>query len=301
MSEPPAASPTDRLLIINADDFGLTPAVSEGILRAHREGVVTSTSVLVLGSGYTRSIGALADTRGIGVGVHLALVGEDAPVLSASEVPTLVDRRGRLPLSWRQLLPRVTARRIDLADVERELSAQIEAAVQAGLVIDHLNSHQHVHMFPGIRTVVVDLAQRFDIPAIRVTRSASKGPVGRVMRRLATHLEAELRADGVAFTAASAGLDEAGRLDEGAVVTAIGRLAASGGPTAELSGHPGEAVDGERGRYKWNYRWGAELEAMLSPAVRGAVDNAELPDSKFRRHVQKWQPMRAEQLCRGVV
>ncbi|MEO8693362.1 MAG: ChbG/HpnK family deacetylase [Acidimicrobiales bacterium] len=266
------AALSERLLIVNADDYGLTPAVSHGILRGMREGVITSTSVLVLGSGFSRSVGWLRDETTLGVGVHLALVGEDPPVSAARDIPTLVDRRGRLAHSWRQLLPRVMTKRIDMADVERELAAQIGAAHDAGLSIDHLNSHQHVHMFPGLREVVVDLAHRFDVPAVRVTRMQGRGPVGRLMRRLATTLERELEADGIAFPGAAAGLDEAGRFDEAAMLCVLERFAEADVSSVELSGHPGEAEDDERHRYRWGYKWGAELDAVLSPRVRQAID-----------------------------
>ncbi|TML18596.1 MAG: ChbG/HpnK family deacetylase [Actinobacteria bacterium] len=261
-----------RLLIVNADDYGLTPGVSRGILRGVREGVVTSTSVLVLGSGFSRSVGWLRDEAPLGVGVHLALVGEDPPLSAARDIPTLIDRRGRLPRSWRQLVPKVMAKRIDFADVERELAAQIGAAQDAGLSIDHLNSHQHVHMFPGLREVVVDLAHRFDVPAIRVTRSTTRGPVGLLIRRLAATLERELQADGIVFPRGAAGLDEAGRFDESAMLRALDRFASSDASSVELSGHPGEAEDDERSRYRWGYHWGAELDAVLSPRVRQAIE-----------------------------
>jgi len=261
-----------RLLIVNADDYGLTPGVSRGILRGVREGVITSTSVLVLGSGFSRSVGWLRDEAPLGVGVHLALVGEDPPLSAARDIPTLIDRRGRLPRSWRQLVPKVMAKRIDFADVERELAAQIGAAHDAGLSIDHLNSHQHVHMFPGLREVVVDLAHRFDVPAIRVTRSTTRGPVGLLIRRLAATLERELQADGIVFPRGAAGLDEAGRFDESAMLRALDRFASSDASSVELSGHPGEAEDDERSRYRWGYHWGAELDAVLSPRVRQAIE-----------------------------
>jgi predicted glycoside hydrolase/deacetylase ChbG (UPF0249 family) len=262
----------ERLLIVNADDYGLTPAVSRGILRGVRDGVITSTSVLVLGCGFSRSVGWLRDAGPLGVGVHLALVGEDPPLSSADEIPTLVDRRGRLPRSWRQLLPRVMAKRIDMADVERELVAQISVARDAGLSLDHLNSHQHVHMFPGLRDVVIDLAHRFDVPAVRVTRMCRRGPTGRMMRRLSATLERELQADGIAYPAAAAGLDEAGRFDETMILRALERFAAADVASIELSGHPGEADDDERYRYRWGYHWGAELDALVSPSVRQAVE-----------------------------
>lgn len=258
-------------LIVNADDYGLTPAVSEGILRAHREGVLTSTSVLVLAPGFGPSAPWLRDTEGIGVGAHLAVVGEDPPLLSAREIPTLVNARGYLPISWRQLLPLVAARRIDLADIEREWSAQIEAARGGGLTIDHLDSHQHVHVFPGLCDVALRLAARHDIAAVRVTRSASRGPVGRVMRGFAARLAARATAAGVAFPDDAAGLDEAGRLDVPTALAALDLLAAGGGAVVELSGHPGAAVDPDRHRYAWDYRWADELAALCSPEVRAAI------------------------------
>jgi predicted glycoside hydrolase/deacetylase ChbG (UPF0249 family) len=260
------------LLIVNADDYGLTEAVSRGILRGHRDGIITSTSVLTLAHGYRSSVGWLRDTPSLGVGVHLALVGEDPPLLGAAEVPTLVDRRGRLATSWRQLLPRVAARRVDPVDIARELSAQIESVRSEGLTVDHLDSHQHVHMFPGIREVVLDLAQRHDIDAVRCTGSSARSPVGAVMRRLSSRLARELAVDGIAHPRAAAGLDEAGVLDETRLLDALEQLAASGAPTCELSGHPGEAVDPHRSRYAWGYRWGDELAAVCAPSVRAAVD-----------------------------
>jgi predicted glycoside hydrolase/deacetylase ChbG (UPF0249 family) len=224
----------------------------------------------------------LRDEASLGVGVHLALVGEDPPLCSAQDIPTLVDRRGHLPRSWRQLLPKVMAKRIDVADVERELAAQISAARDAGLSIDHLNSHQHVHMFPGLREVVVDLAHRFDVPAVRVTRTTSRGPVGRMMRRLASALERELQADGIAFAHDSAGLQEAGRFDEATLLKVLDRFARTDAPSVELSGHPGEADDDERYRYRWGYHWGDELDGVVSPRVRQSIERHGFRLGTFR-------------------
>ena len=116
---------SDRLLIVNADDYGLTEGVSQAILEAAERGIVTSTSVLAVAPAFEAAAPALASSA-LGVGAHLALVGEDPPLLSAQEVPTLVDRSGAFSRSWRQLLPKVAAGRVDLADVRRELTAQVE-------------------------------------------------------------------------------------------------------------------------------------------------------------------------------
>jgi hypothetical protein len=92
------------------------------------------------------------------------------------------------------------------------------------------------------------------------------------MRRLAATLERELEADGIAFPGGAAGLDEAGRFDEAALLRVLERFAQADVTSVELSGHPGEAEDDERHRYRWGYEWGAELDAVLSPRVRQAVD-----------------------------
>lgn len=261
-----------RLLIVNADDYGLTPRVSEAILSAHRDGIVTSTSVLALAPGFERTVSWLLDEPGLGTGAHLAAVGEDPPLLSAAEIPTLVDDRGGLPSSWRVLLPKVAAGRIDPADLRREFGAQLERIAAAGLTVDHLDTHQNVHLWPSIRDVVLDLGETHGVRVIRVTRSTAGGVVGVTVRRLAARLERLCGERGWVFAAASTGLDEAGGLDLAAMAGALGRLAATGAPSAELATHPGLRDDPDLARYRWGYTWGEEYDALRSPAVRALVD-----------------------------
>ena len=260
------------LLIVNADDYGLTLGVSRGILDAHREGIVTSTSVLALTPAFATSAAWLAGAPELGTGAHLALVGEDPPLLSAGEIPTLVDAKGRLHLSWRQFLPRAAARRIDPDDMRRELAAQIERIQGAGIRIDHLDTHQNLHLWPSVRDVVMDLGAEHDIRVIRVTRSTARSPVGVVVSRLARDLEQRCDRSGWTYAAASTGLDEAGNLDQRAMVGALRRLFATGAASAELASHPGEAADPDLARYRWDYQWGDELAALRAPAIRAEID-----------------------------
>ncbi len=262
-----------RVLIVNADDYGLTRRVSQGILRAHRHGIVTSTSVLAVAPAFATSVAWLADEPRLGVGAHLAAVGEDPPLLSAAEIPSLVDGRGRLAASWRQFLPRAAAGRIDPSDLAAEFSAQVEAVTESGVGLTHLDTHQHLHLWPGVRSVVLDMAEALGV-ALRVTRSAARSPVGVVVRRLSARLEAECRRRTIPFPAAAAGLDEAGALDGPTLLGAIRRLAAAPASSAELGSHPGAGDDPDRSRYRWNYRWEEELEALTSPLARRAVRDA---------------------------
>ena len=260
------------LLVVNADDYGLTEGVSRAILDAHRDGIVTSTSVLALAPGFAPSVGWLQDAPALGTGAHLAAVGEDPPLLSAREVPTLVDKKGRMWSSWRVFLPRAAAGRIDPDDLRREFGAQIEAITAAGVTIDHLDTHQNIHLWPMVSDVVLELGERHGVRTVRVTRSTAKSPVGLTVKRLATRLEGQLRERGWVWPEASTGLDEAGCLELGAMVGALSRLAATGARSAELATHPGGADDPARERYRWSYQWEDELAALRSTTVRAAVD-----------------------------
>ena len=102
-----------------------------------------------------RSPHAAASLRdsGLGVGAHLALVGHQGPVLTAREVPSLVDRRGELAPSWRPFLTRCALGRVDPDDVRREFAAQVEALRSNGLTLTHLDTHQNLHLWPSIARV----------------------------------------------------------------------------------------------------------------------------------------------------
>jgi predicted glycoside hydrolase/deacetylase ChbG (UPF0249 family) len=263
-----------RLLIVNADDYGLTRGVSRAILHAHRQGIVTSTSVLAVAPGFEATAPWLRDTGGIGVGAHLAVVGEDPPLLTALEVPTLVDGQGRFAPSWRAFLARMATRQIDPDDLRLELGAQVERLQQAGLALTHVDTHQHLHLWPGVAEVVLDLAVESGIPAVRVTRSASLSPVGLLVRRLSSVLARRAGQRGLRHTGAGSGLDHAGRLDGERMRRTIARLGAGGAATAELGTHPGQRGDADLERYAWGYRWGDELDALTAPATRAAVAEA---------------------------
>ncbi len=255
-----------RLLIVNADDYGLTEGISRGILRAHREGLVTSTSVLAVGPAFAATGPWLRDAERLGVGVHLAVVGEDPPLLTAAEIPTLVDRRGRLSSSWRAFLLRAATGRVDPADLRRELAAQLERVAGLGRPITHLDSHQHVHLWPLVARVVIDLAKAHRIAAIRVPRSDGRRWAGHAVNGLARLLAARATAAGLRFPARFWGFDEAGRLGAADVHAALGRLDGTG----ELCAHPGERDEPAR-RYAWGYRWDDELRVLTDPALRRAI------------------------------
>jgi len=260
------------LLIVNADDYGLTRAVSAGILRAHRDGVVSSTSVLAVAPAFPATGPWLAGQERLGVGVHLAAVGEDAPLLAAREVPTLVDRRGRFPATWRAFIQRDMANLVDPADLFREFAAQLDAVAALGAPLTHLDTHQHLHLWPKVRRVVLDLAVAAGVPAVRVPRSCRRHPVAGGVRCLARALAARAAAAGLCAPADAAGIDEVGSVDAAGFERALDRFVARRVTAAEIGTHPGEADDPDRHRYRWGYQWDAELELLTSSRARRAID-----------------------------
>ena len=262
-----------RLLIVNADDFGLTPGVCRGILAAQAQGVVTSTTALAVAPAFDAWAGELRDS-GLAVGAHLCAVGEDPPVLTAAEVPTLVDSNGRFPLTWRQFLLRAARGGIDPDDLSREFSAQLDLLQGAGLTLTHVDAHQNLQLWPMVARVALDLAQERGIAAVRVTRSSKWGPTAAGVRILSSALQRRARSAGMVFPAGSTGLDEAGHLELDRLVAAVERLGRSGARTAEIAVHPGEPDDPDRSRYRWGYQWADELSALCAPRVRRAVAEA---------------------------
>ncbi|HTJ76368.1 MAG TPA: ChbG/HpnK family deacetylase [Acidimicrobiales bacterium] len=265
---------TERMLIVNADDYGLTEGISRGILHAHREGVVTSTSVIAIGPAYPKVSSWLADEDELGVGVHLAAVGEDPPLLTAREIPTLLGKRGQLCESYSEFVGRALLGRVDPEELRLEFTAQLECVQELGVPITHLDAHQHLQLWPSVCRVVLKLATDFDIPAVRVPRFRSFNPIGLGVTLLGWRLARAAGRAGLRFPLDAVGIECAGRMDEEMLPQVLARLAARHQPAVELTVHPGEGDDVDRSRYHWGYRWEDELAALVGPVAVRAVAHA---------------------------
>jgi chitin disaccharide deacetylase len=147
-----------RSLIINSDDFGLTPSVSRGILDGHAAGVITSTSVMVNTPGWGDALERLLD-----FGLHLNL-GLGRPL---TEARTLVDKNSGTYATLGGLSLSAIGRRIDPDDVARECRAQLQRLREVGRPITHIDSHWHLHALPGIWGAVLAVARAEGVPWIR--------------------------------------------------------------------------------------------------------------------------------------
>jgi predicted glycoside hydrolase/deacetylase ChbG (UPF0249 family) len=136
----------ERLLVVNADDLGLSPAVNEGILRAHAEGIVTSASLMVRGEAAAAAAAASAEHPRLGLGLHVDLA---EWVCEGGE--------------WR-----VAYEVVDCSDaiaVAAELERQLRAFRRlSGCEPTHLDSHQHVHREEPVRSIMGVRARELRLP-----------------------------------------------------------------------------------------------------------------------------------------
>lgn len=153
-----------RRLIINADDFGISRSVNDGILEAARAGGITSTSLMVNLPDSADAVSRVRQCPGISVGLHLNLTVGNAV---SGESSLTHCRSGEFyPLS--RLLAAASLGMIDESDIERECLAQIDRMTRAGFPPTHLDSHRHVHTHPAIYPAVLRAVTARRIPHLRV-------------------------------------------------------------------------------------------------------------------------------------
>jgi chitin disaccharide deacetylase len=136
-----------KYLIPNADDFGYTRDVNEGIIHAHRQGILTATTLMATGAAFDHAVALAHQNPGLDVGVHLVLVGSDG-----------------FPPTVARLIGELVAGRIRVYD---ELSAQVRKVREAGIRPSHLDTHKHTHLLPPVLDAVARIASEFQIPWVR--------------------------------------------------------------------------------------------------------------------------------------
>lgn len=273
-------------LIVHADDFGLSHAVNEGILRAHREGMLTSTSLTACGAAFDAAMELARKTPSLDIGVHLTLV-EEKPVLEPSRIPTLVGTDGRLHQHASVFFKKFLSGRIRLSEVRDELDAQMKRICGHGLRISHLDSHQHLHILPGIIRITAELGKAYGVPVIRLPRERlplsiqiGSGSLSRLAQMRVLNFFSllgkrliERRADyffGFLF---------GGVLNKKNLRTILEALPATG--ICELMCHPG-LLDLKTAYSHWQYRWQDELDALIDNEMMGFIRERRIRLISFR-------------------
>lgn len=145
-------------VIINADDFGLSKGVNEGIIDAHNNGVVTRATMLMNGMAVDDAVRLAKTTPTLKVGIHLAL--SFGSPLNKEHTSKLVGENGKFKFtSIEQAL-----NPLEQEQVKLEWHTQIEAFLKTGLELDHIDSHHHVHGWADLKDVVLSLSQEYGVP-----------------------------------------------------------------------------------------------------------------------------------------
>src|SRR5258707_12300760 len=137
----------EKRLIINADDFGLSKGITDGILLTHQKGILTSTSLMVNQAATEYAISRAEDAPGLGIGIHLNLT-QGTPVLPKEQVPTLVNSEGQF-YSCGTLAKKLLRLQISAEEIEAEFRAQIRLMKSYGMMPTHADSHHRIHMDPS--------------------------------------------------------------------------------------------------------------------------------------------------------
>jgi len=276
-----------RSLIVNADDLGWTEGVNRGIAEAHRNGIVTSASLLANGAAFESGVELAQTTPGLGIGVHLNL-SDGEPVAQRELVTTLLNDRGELEGKPESLLLRLARRSVLLEEVEREWDAQIQKVRDFGVEPTHLDGHRHVQMLPGLFEIALRLAKRHGIAAIRISHEESslrsalsagakqKGAVvmrqgvqARGLKLLAPDAREQAERAGIAAADYFCGIAQTGELTREGVFRLVEILPEG---TTELMCHPGYA-DAELAKSATRLQASrqAEVEILTDTRIRNLV------------------------------
>jgi chitin disaccharide deacetylase len=257
-----------RRLIVNADDFGRSASINRAVIRAHREGVLTTASLMVNEPAFEEAVALARDNPTLGVGLHLTLLcGHSA--LPPAQIPGLVNARGEFSTNPASAGCRYFFRRSLREQLRREIHAQFQKFRAARLPLDHINGHLHLHLHPAVfRILMADVAQlglkhlRLTFDPFRLNLRLASGHLAyRVLHAAIFHpLSARARPVlarlGIRHTHAVFGLLQNARVDETYLTRLLPLLPAG---DSELYSHP--SLD----------EFKNEFDALISPRVREQV------------------------------
>ncbi|HXB59213.1 MAG TPA: hopanoid biosynthesis-associated protein HpnK [Candidatus Acidoferrales bacterium] len=263
-----ASSSVIRRLIVNADDFGLSHSVNEAVIRAHREGILTSASLMVNEAGFAEAVKLAKENPKLGVGLHVSLLhGHSA--LPPEKIPGLVNARREFSNS-----PVGAGMKYFFDDglrepLQAEIRAQFEKFRSTGLPLDHVNGHLHLHLHPVIFKILMDEVGTFGIHHMRLTRDClarsrrmSRGYLfyrvshAAIFEWLSSGAREPLRQKNIRHAQITFGLLQDGRVNEEYILKLLPELPEG---DSELYSHP--SLD----------KFKHEFDALTSPRVREQI------------------------------
>jgi len=158
-----------RRLIANADDFGRSPSINQAVVRSHREGILTTASLMVNEAGFDEAVKLAKENPKLGVGLHLSLLGGKS-ALPPEKIPGLVNSRGGFGNSPVGAGMSYFFRRILREQLRAEIHAQFDKFHSTGLALDHVNGHLHLHLHPTVFRILMEDSEKLGIRHLRLTR-----------------------------------------------------------------------------------------------------------------------------------
>ena len=254
-------------LIVTADDFGICVPVNEAVERARRDGMLTCASLMVGGSAATDAVERARREPGLRVGLHIVLA-EGRPVCAPEDVPALVDGNGEFLRNLFAAGMRFFFRPVARRQLEREIRAQFEAFQKTGLTLDHVNAHNHMHLHPTVLGIILKVGRDYGMKAMRVPEEAGGSAT---LKPWLKGLQSRLQRNGITANDRVLGLRDSGALTVDRAVELLDQL--SDGVT-EMYFHPATRRCPEIDRDMPDYQHEAELETLLSPRFRQAIEAA---------------------------
>ncbi len=269
-------------LIINGDDFGYSEAVNRAIVQAHRQGVLTSASLMVNESAAPEAVELAKANPGLAVGLHLVLVLGKA-ALPHTEIPHITNAEGRFTDSsfnaGINYYFSATARQ----ELRREMRAQFESFVATGLSFSHVDGHTHLHQHPVIFDELIRLCEEFGVRRVRVVKGEMRLSLsldrkhlpiklvwGTVFNLLGRWCERRLAERGFIQPQKVYGLLQSGDMNESYLLELLERMEST---TSEIYAHP-LAFDADENAKLENPGGERELQALTSARVRQAIEAA---------------------------
>jgi len=158
-----------RRLIVNADDFGRSHSINQAVIRAHREGILTSASLMVNENGFDEAVKVAKENPKLGVGLHLTLL-QGHSTLPPEKIPGLVNSLGEFSESPAGVGLNYFLKRNLREQLRAETRAQFEKFRSTGLLLDHVNGHLHLHLHPTVFRILMEDSEKLGIRHFRLTR-----------------------------------------------------------------------------------------------------------------------------------
>ncbi len=272
-----------KRLIVNADDFGLHCAVNHGIIEGYEKGCLRSTSFVAAGAAAEEAADLAQKHPGLGVGIHLTLVAE-RPVLPQSEVPSLLGENGHLLPEHTAFIRRYMAGGVRTEELYAECEAQILRAREMGVCLTHIDSHQHLHVLPGVVKVVLSLAKKYGFTKMRLPAepylftggyptSAGRYVAKCGLTSCARMAKSAIRRAGIVTPDSFFGMLAGGHLFT-PYFLAILRALPDG--VSEIMVHPGKDNRVLDEIYHWAYHWEEELASVTSAEALKIIEERQI-------------------------